>query len=149
MKFKLPFTRGSSPIIGLWSGVKLSGPQTVVLIPTSPKRGHILTAPSICLSNVSQLRSYNPKWKSFATCNIKFLYIVTQKHIINFTNTGRRHRHITSADGRGDHPRSATIPTTTFNHRIALHIWAILIFHFQKPNLDVATQSRGKFLNYF
>jgi hypothetical protein len=31
--WKKPRTRGSSPISGLWSGVKDSGPQTVLLIP--------------------------------------------------------------------------------------------------------------------
>ena len=31
--WKNPLTLGSSPMMGLWSGVKDSGPQTVLLIP--------------------------------------------------------------------------------------------------------------------
>ena len=39
--------KNAIPISGLWSGVKLSGPQTVDRIPVVAKVGHLLTALSI------------------------------------------------------------------------------------------------------
>lgn len=50
--------------MGLWSGVKDSGPQTVDFIPAESKAGHILPAQLVCASNTDQSNSYKPNEKS-------------------------------------------------------------------------------------
>ncbi|TGZ45618.1 hypothetical protein DBV15_04700 [Temnothorax longispinosus] len=49
---------------GLWSGVKLSGPHTVVLIPVVAKAGISRFIASTWVLNTSQFSSYKLKAKS-------------------------------------------------------------------------------------
>lgn len=53
--------------MGLWSGVKDSGPQTVDFIPAWSKAGQILPAQEVCASKTDQSSSYNPNEKSDGT----------------------------------------------------------------------------------
>ena len=53
-QWKSPRTpEGSQPTRGLWSGVKLSGPQTVDLMPVSAMSGHRCMCPSRFCPKVS------------------------------------------------------------------------------------------------
>ena len=55
--WKNPRSSGASPISGLWSAVKDSGPHTVDFTPVSAITGTRLHAPSIWALNTSQSRS--------------------------------------------------------------------------------------------
>lgn len=104
--WKNPRTRGSSPRIGLWSGVNDSetessqnpewlwsnwntswpGPQTVDLIPICSRQGTRLQAPLIWTPNTSQSSSYNPKAKSLATW-VKIPEICKTKYVQKYLSS--------------------------------------------------------------